>query len=132
MALRLMLFASALGWGICLLAVFMTWPGVEKTLVNMGAERVPDDPMMQYWFRMMAGVYGAVGIFFAILALKPEYFHNVIGIAGILQFMIGLIVLVHGLLLGLTASSMFYFDIILCIGLGAGIWLLRNSVKVAK
>ena len=130
--LRLMLLASALGWGICLLAVFMPWHGLVKVLQNMGAVTVAEDPMMQYWFRMMAGVYGAVGIFFAMLALKPQRFHNIIGIAGILEFMVGLIVLFHGLVLGLTSSSIFYFDVFLCIGLGAGIWFLKDSSKVAK
>ena len=104
----------------------MSWPALLKALQQMGGIEVSSEPMMQYWFRMMAAVYGMVGAFFGLLAIKPQRYANMIGIVGILEFFVGLVVLGHGLQLGLS-DTIFYFDTVLCLGMGAGIFLLRKS-----
>ena len=53
-------------------------------------------------------------------------FANAIGLAGGLMFGEGIVLLVHGLKLGLRPFP-FYADTAFCLLLGAGIWMLRKE-----
>jgi hypothetical protein len=80
--------------------------------------------MLDYWLRMAAGVSTAIGLFFFVLALNPKRFAAVIPLAGLFLIAEGLILLVHGLRLGLEPLP-FYVDVGFCLATGAGIWFLR-------
>jgi hypothetical protein len=98
-------------------------------LQGLGAGEIPADPMLDYWLRMAAGAFTGVGIFFLALAIWPARFANVIGLAGILMFGEGLVLLVHGLRLGVGPVP-FYADTAFCLVAGAGIWVLRKAARV--
>ena len=124
--LRLLLLVSAFAWGVSVVAVILPWPIAVTALNGLGAGAIPDDPMLDYWLRMAAGAFTGVGIFFLVLGLWPKRFSNVIGLASALMFLEGLVLLVHGLRLGLSPFP-FYADTAFCILAGAGIWILRGE-----
>jgi hypothetical protein len=106
--------------------VVLPWPAAVNALQGLGAGPIPADPMLDYWLRMAAGAFTGVGIFFLILAVWPTRFANVIGIAAGLMFVEGLVLLVHGLRLGLRPLP-FCADTASCLLVGAGIWILRKE-----
>lgn len=126
--LRLLLFTSALSWGASALLVILPWPIVTAALTGLGSGDVPSDVMIQYWTRMTAGAFTGIGLFFLALGLRPAKFANVVGLAGILMSGEGIILLVHGLLLGLRPFP-FYADVTFSLCVGAGIWCLRNEAS---
>ena len=126
--LRLLLFAAAVAWAISIVGVILPWRFAVAGLNELGAENIPSDPMLNYWFRMTAGAFTGIGIFFFIVALFPKKYSNVISIIAVLLFIEGLILLFYGLKLNLPASP-FYADTSFCLLAGAGIWLLRKEAK---
>jgi len=124
--LRLLLLASAFAWAVSVLGVLLPWPMAVTALQGLGAGNIPSDPMLDYWLRMAAGAFTGVGLFFLILALRPARFANVIGLAGGLMFVEGLVLLFHGLRLGLQPLP-FYADTAFCLLAGGGIWMLRKQ-----
>jgi hypothetical protein len=124
--LRLLLLASAFAWAVSVVAVILPWPMAVTALRGLGAGDIPADPMLDYWLRMAAGAFTGVGIFFLALAIWPSRFANVIGMAGALMFAEGIVLLAHGLRLGLRPFP-FYADTAFCLLVGAGIWMLRKE-----
>ncbi len=53
--LRLFLIFSAIGWCVCIVGVFATWPQVNSIAQGMGAKPIAHDPMLDYWLRMICG-----------------------------------------------------------------------------
>lgn len=127
--LKLLLFASAFGWAISVVGIMFPWSTVIIGLNGLGAGAIPHDPMLDYWLRMTAGAFTGIGIFFLVIAINTHRFSNVIGLAGLLQFTEGIVLLVHGLRLGLPPFP-FYGDTSFCLLVGACIWLLRNEAKI--
>jgi len=126
--LRLLLFASALAWAVSIVGVILPWRFAIIGLNELGAENIPSDPMLHYWFRMTAGAFTGTGVFFFIVALFPRKYSNVIGIIAVLLFLEGLILLFYGLKLHLPATP-FYADTSFCLLAGSGIWCLRKEAK---
>lgn len=124
--LRTLLFLSAFGWAVSAIAIFLPWPTAVSALQGLGAGNIPSDPMLDYWLRMAAGAFTGVGIFFAILAARPRKFAAAIPIAGVLMVGEGIVLLVHGLRLGLPPFP-FSCDTAFCILLGGGILLLGGT-----
>lgn len=106
----------------------MPWPAVLAQLQGLGTGNLPPDPMLDYWLRMTAGAFTAIGVFFLALAINPRRFSAAIPLAAIFLFAEGLVLLIHGLRLNI-APLPFYVDTAFCLTLGAGIWLLRNAAK---
>mgnify|MGYP001562572531 CR=1 FL=1 len=126
--LRLLLLASAFAWAVSVVGVLLPWPMAVTALQVLGAGTIPADPMLDYWLRMAAGAFTGVGLFFLVLAIWPARFANVIGLAGGLMFLEGLVLLVHGLRLGLPPFP-FYADAGFCLLVGGGIWMLRKAAS---
>lgn len=111
--------------------VVLPWSSATVVLNKLGAESIPNDPMLNYWLRMASGAFTGVGIFFLAVALRPDKFTNVIGIVAILMFAEGLVLLFYGLKLNLSPFP-FYCDSIFCLIAGTGIWLLRHDVELKR
>ncbi len=124
--LKLFLFFSAIIWGVSAFGLFLSWETIVHLLKGMGAEAIPADNMLQYWFRMAAGAFTGVGIFFLILALSPRKFANVLGLAAVLVVFEGIVIAVNGAILGLTPFP-FLGDVLACLFVGGGIWFLRKE-----
>jgi FtsH-binding integral membrane protein len=128
--LRVLLLCAAFGWGISAYGLFAPWDNVARELRGLGAENLPDEPMLDYWLRMTAGAFTAIGVLFLILAARPRKYSVVLPFAGIFMLAEGVVLLVHGLLLGL-APIPFYFDAGFCLVIGAGILLAQRYARKA-
>ena len=126
--LQIFLISAAIGWGISIYGVFSSWEQAANQLKGLGAKEITYDPMLDYWLRMTAGAFTGIGIFFLSVAIKPKKFSSSIPLIGILLFIEGIVLVVHGFRLHLDPIP-FYVDSAFCLINGLGIWLLRNAVK---
>lgn len=129
--LRVFLLTAGFGWVISVYGVFAPWPAAVVQLQGLGAGDIPHDPMLDYWLRMAAGAFTGIGLFFFALAWNPRRFAAVIPPAGLSLIAEGLILLIHGLRLGLEPLP-FYVDTTFCLFTGVGIWLLRGEVNPSQ
>jgi hypothetical protein len=118
--LRLALGFAAITWGAAGIGVFLDWPTASGALQQLGAQPMAYDRMLDYWLRMTAGAFGLIGCGFLGLAIWPQKYALVIPWAGALMLVEGLILLVHGLRLGLPPLP-FYADTAACLLSGAAI-----------
>jgi hypothetical protein len=126
--LRLFLFSAAIGWGVTGVGVFASWPQVNAIAQGMGAKPIAYDPMLDYWLRMISGAFALVGLWYLALALWPRKFAAAIPWFGAMMLAEGVILLAHGLRLGLGPFP-FYGDVSACLILGAGILFLSRAAR---
>ncbi len=129
--LQILLVSAAFGWAISIYGVFCSWDSALVQLKGLGADAIPDDPMLDYWLRMAAGAFTGIGVFCMVLAINPKKYSAVIPFAGLFLIIEGIILLVHGIRLGLEPIP-FYFDVTFCLATGTGIWLLRHEAAALK
>ena len=110
------------------MGVFASWPQLAEMLQGLGAKPIAYDPMLDYWLRMAAGAFALIGGWYLVLMLWPQKFHAAIPWFGALMLVEGVILLVHGLRLGLGPFP-FYGDVSACFLGGAGILLLARHAK---
>lgn len=126
--LRLLLFCGGFGFFISIFGVFIPWSAVAEQLEGLGAEKLPADPMLNYWLRMQAGANTFVGLFLFVIALNPLKYRNVLPFVWILLVGEGCILLIWGLLLGLSPLP-FVVDSLFCLIIGIGILLSSQIVR---
>ena|ERR1035437_10264800 len=126
--LRLFLGFAAFAWGISVMGVFASWPQVNNIAQGMGAKPIAFDPMLDYWLRMVAGAFTLVGCWYLVLMIWPKKFHAAIPWFGALMLVEGIILLVHGVRLGLGPFP-FYGDVSACFLGGAGILFFARAAK---
>jgi hypothetical protein len=126
--LRLFLGFAAFAWGISVVGVFASWSQVNDIAQGMGAKPIAYDPMLDYWLRMMAGAFALIGGWYLVLMLWPQKFAAAIPWFGWLMVAEGVILLVHGLRLGLGPFP-FYGDVSACFLGGAGILFFAKAAK---
>jgi hypothetical protein len=118
--LRLFLVFAAIGWGVTVVGVFTTWPQVNSIAQGLGAKPIVYDPMLDYWLRMVSGAFALVGLWYLALALWPRKFAVAIPWFGWVMVLEGVVLLVHGLRLGLPPFP-FWADVAASFICGAGI-----------
>ena len=111
-----------------MLGVFLSWSSAGKALQQLGAQPIAYDPMLDYWLRMAAGAFSLVGVWYLIMTLQPQKHHAAIPWFGALMLVEGVILLVHGLRLGLPPLP-FYADTAACFVGGAGILAFARHAK---
>jgi len=126
--LGLFLIFSAIGWLVCIVGVFATWPQVNSIAQGMGAKPIAYDPMLDYWLRMICGAFTLVGIWYLAMALWPQKFAVAIPFFGWLMIVEGVILLVSGLRLGIGPFP-FYGDVAACFVCGLGIVSLAKHAN---
>lgn len=118
--LRVFLLLAGLTWGVSLYGVFASWDSVSTALEGLGAQKIPNDPMLNYWLRMASSAYSLIGLWFWLMAARPRQFHAAIPWFGRFMVVEGVFLLAHGLNLQL-APFPFLSDAGACMVLGAGI-----------
>ena len=126
--LRLLLGFAAFSWGISAVGVFASWPRINEIAHGMGANHIAYDPMLDYWLRMMCGAFALIGIWYLVLMLWPKKFQVAIPWFGALMLVEGVILLAHGLRLGLGPFP-FFGDVSACLLGGSGILYFSRSAK---
>ncbi len=125
--LRLTLCFCAFVWGVSSFGVFASWDSVATALQGMGAKPIAYDPMLDYWLRMASGAFALVGTGYLLLAIFPRKYAAMLPWFGWVMILEGIILLVHGLRLGLGPFP-FYGDVSASLLGGSGILILRRSV----
>jgi hypothetical protein len=126
--LRLFLFLTALGWGVCAVGVFASWDEVNCIASSLGAKSIAYDRMLDYWLRMICGAFTLVGVWYLALALWPRKFVVAIPFFGWLMMAEGAIILIAGLRLGLGPMP-FYGDVAACWIGGVGILAFAKAAR---
>lgn len=126
--LRLFLGFAAFAWGISVVGVFASWSQVNDIAQGMGAKFIAYDPMVDYWLRMMSGAFALVGGWYLVLMLWPRKFHAAIPWFGALMLAEGVILLMHGLRLGLGPFP-FYGDVSASLLGGTGILFFARAAR---
>jgi hypothetical protein len=129
-SLRCFLLFSAFVWGVSFFGVVLPWTTAVEALQGLGAKDIPTDPMLDYWLRMASGAFALVGGLFLLLALQPVRYAVIIPWFGWLMLAEGVILLVHGVRLGLPPMP-FYADTSACFLGGGGILLCSKGVRTA-
>lgn len=126
--LRLFLGFSAIAWGVSVCGVFLSWTAAAQALEGLGAQPINYDPMLDYWLRMASGAFALIGCWYLILAIWPRRFSVAIPWFGVLMLVEGIILLVHGVRLGLDPLP-FYGDTAACFIGGGGIIAFSGSAN---
>ena len=130
-ALRFFLVFSALGWGVCIAGIFAPGNMVFDLLSYVGGidpAPLQQDVMYDYWLRMASSVFTLIGMGYLILAIMPRRFAMILPFAGMFMLVEGVILLVHGIRLGLPLTP-FSGDVAFCLIGGIGILACMGSVR---
>lgn len=109
----------------------MPWSVAAAGLNGLGASRIPNDPMLNYWLRMAGGGFTMIGVIFTAILVAPKKYAVLIPLMAYLSIAEGIILLVSGLRLGLPPFP-FWGDTSFCIGIGIGLLLIQSGVKKRK
>lgn len=101
------------------------WPEVTGIF---GVETLPDTPVFEYFARLLSASYGGIGVFFIILALRPEKYGAIIPFSAIASVLIGTTALITGRLVQLPAKW-YLCDSLPCIILGVLIFVFWRQTK---
>ena len=123
-----MLVFSAFVWGVSAFGVFLKWEAAAGALQGMGAKPIAYDPMLDYWLRMASGAFALVGTGYLLLAISPRKYAVMLAWFGWIMIAEGMILLTHGLRLGLNPFP-FIGDVSASFAGGLGILLLKNSAR---
>lgn len=127
--LRLVLCFCSFVWGVSAFGVFAKWETAANALQGMGAKPIGYDPMLDYWLRMAAGAFTLVGTGYLLLAIYPRKFAVMLPWFRWIMVIEGLVLLVHGLRLGLSPFP-FYGDVSASFVGGLGILVMRKAASV--
>ncbi len=130
-ALRILLVSAGIGWGISVFGVFLPWPIVVDQLTGLGAQQIQPDPMLNYWLRMTATAFTAIGIFFFLLAAFPQKYGAFVPLAGGFLVIEGSVLLIYGLLLNLDPLP-FSFDAAFCLIIGAAVIITQRRLRITN
>ena len=95
-------------------APMSAWPSVTG---YFGVETLPDAPVFEYFARLLSVSYGAIGIFFIMLALRPAKYGGLVPFSGIASIIIGATALITGIFVQMPAKW-YLCDSLPCIILG--------------
>jgi len=87
--LRLGLLLSSIGWGISFVFTFSPWGSASDHLYLMGAERIPYQPLLDYWLKMASATFGCIGIASALACIRPGSFEGMVILLGPFHGLIG-------------------------------------------
>lgn len=102
-SLRIALWFAAIG---CLTAtpfIFLPWAAVESIGSWFGIEPLPALPIAVYFFKVVFGVFGLIGVFFIILARNPLQYGAMLNLGAFGLMLFGLSALIFGFYLGIPA-----------------------------
>jgi hypothetical protein len=100
-ALKIALWIIGIG---CLTAVpflFLPWAVVESMVSWSGVELLPDTPIVIYFYKVIFGVFGLIGVFFIILARNPLKYQSMLNLGAFGLILFGLLALILGLVIGI-------------------------------
>jgi hypothetical protein len=127
-SLKVALWVTALG---CLTAVpfiFLPWIVLENIISWFGIDPLPDAPVIVYFFRVVCGVFGLIGIFFIFLARNPRGYGPMLELGAYGLILFGLLALILGFAIGIPLI-VYIGDALSGLILGIIILILSSKMK---
>jgi len=118
-------------WGVSAFGIFLKWETAAAGLQGMGAKPINHDPMLDYWLRMAAGAFALLGTGYLLSAIHPHKFAVLLPWFGWIMVVEGVVLLVHGVRLGLPPFP-FYGDVAASFVGGGGILSLRRAASAGQ
>ena len=106
------------------MGVVLPWSAATAGLAGLGAGDIPDDPMLNYWMRMVGGGFTMIGAIYAAILINPEKYSVLVPLMAYLSIVEGVILLISGLRLGLGPFP-FVGDVTFCVGIGVGLLVVH-------
>ena len=126
--LRLVLCFCASVWGVSAFGIFLKWETAVAALQGLGAKPISYDPMLDYWLRMAAGAFALIGTGYLLAAINPRKFAVILPWFGWIMVAEGVVLLCHGLRLGLSPFP-FWGDVSASLAGGLGILTFRGAAS---
>ena len=104
----------------------MKWETATGVLQGMGAKPISYDPMLDYWLRMASGAFALLGTGYLLSAIQPRKFAVMLPWFGWIMIAEGIVLLSHGLRLGLSPFP-FIGDVSASMAGGLGILAFKKS-----
>jgi hypothetical protein len=127
--LRVFLGLATVTWGAAIPGVFLSWDSATSVMEGFGAGPVAYDKMLDYWLRMASGAFGLIGCLYLLPTICPRKFREFIPWLGLLALAEGLVLMVHGIRVGLGPWP-FYGDVAACLVSGGGTLMCWRRARV--
>jgi hypothetical protein len=100
-ALKIALWIIGIGCLTAVLFLFLPWAVVESMVSWSGVELLPDTPILIYFYKVIFGVFGLIGVFFIILARNPFKYGSMLNLGAFGLILFGLLALILGFMIGI-------------------------------
>ena len=100
-ALKIALWIIGIGCLTAVLFLFLPWAVVESMGSWSGVELLPDTPIVIYFYKVIFGVFGLIGVFFIILARNPFKYGSMLNLGAFGLILFGLLALILGFMIGI-------------------------------
>jgi hypothetical protein len=87
--IRLGLYIATFGWGLSFFFLFSSWNDSELSLRQMGADPIMYQPLLDYWLKMAAAVFGCISVVCLLSAFWPARFLTIIVLLIPFHFFVG-------------------------------------------
>jgi len=126
---------AAVGWGMSIAGLMVSSQTAFELLNGMGAGDLAYNPMVDYWLRMTAFAFTAIGVQFLVVAIWWRRFSSWAWAGAIFQLIGGIILLTTANKLALTSGN-YQADVLFCLSTGllmltsliVGHWIDRLSL----
>jgi len=99
--LKIALWVTAIGCLTSVPFIFLPWAVVESIGSWFGVESFLGEPIAIYFFKVVFGVFGLIGVFFIILARNPLKYGSMLNLGAFGLILFGLMAFIFGLSIGL-------------------------------
>ncbi len=126
--LKIALGVTAIG---CLTAVpfiFLPWEVLQDFISRFGIDPLPRMPVFIYFFKVVCGVCGLIGLFFILLTRNPMGYGRMLELGGYGLLIFGLLALITGASLGIPLI-VYFGDGIFGVVLGTLISILSSKLR---
>lgn len=128
--LKVVLWIAAIGCFTAVPFVFLPWTVAESIAARFGIESLPSTPISVYFFKVVLGVVGLIGVFFVILARNPLKYGPMLSLAAFGLVLFGVLALILGLSLKLP-PIVYIGDALSGLVLGIAVLILSSRAKQA-
>ena len=87
------LMLCAVGWGISFFVAMNPWSDAVQKLYWMGADEIAYQPLLGYWLKMSAAVFGCIGIASALAFHRPDRYQSLIRLLAPFHLFIGFVLI---------------------------------------
>ncbi len=101
-SLKVALWVAAIGCLAAVPLIFLPLAVIENMGSWVGIGSLPDMPFAVYFFKVVCGVFGLIGVFFIILARDPFKYGSMLNLGAFGLIIFGILALIVGLSIGLT------------------------------